>query len=90
MSNIKHAVVRAFKKNICHEMGRSNSSEYAIKTLPLAADLARALGFNVIEFLVECGFSANLLADKGYLVPSNSNTNGCWLSDAMGGVDGEE
>jgi len=62
----KPDVVRAFKKTICHEMGKSGSSLYAIQTLPLAADVARALNFDIVEFLVSCGFSSSLLKERGY------------------------
>jgi len=62
----RKAIIKAFKKTICKEMGLTNSSLIAHQTLPIAWDIARVLRYNPYEFVRSIGYSDTLLQEKGY------------------------
>jgi hypothetical protein len=66
VESVKEEIIQAFKKTICKEMGRSNSSLIAHQTLPIAWDVGKALGYTPYEFVRSIGYSDILLEEKGY------------------------
>lgn len=60
-------IVRAFKRQVCKVMGETSSSLIASQTLPIAWDVAIALGYDPVRFCHEVGYSDALLARHGYI-----------------------
>lgn len=62
-SKLRHSIIRAFKKTVCVEMGRTGSSLIAIQTLPIAWDVALAHRWEPRQFCREAGWSEVLIDD---------------------------
>lgn len=67
MNSWNNQAVMAFKKAICAEMGKSDSSLFAIQTLPIAWNLAVAMGWAAKEFCLKVGFSELLMEHQGFI-----------------------
>jgi hypothetical protein len=54
-------IIRAFKATISREMGKSGSSLFAHQVMPIATDVADALGYDVKIFLRQVGYRDNII-----------------------------
>jgi hypothetical protein len=65
---IKKKIIRAFKRTICKEMGKTGSSLIAIQTLPLCMEIGMALGEDPVEFARETGFRNVVERNAGQVI----------------------